>query len=85
MLSSLGSKTDCVIIHYYPAGFPPSTDVAAMLNYPHQIAGIISGVKAAVQQYAGLNPANVPIMVTEANSNVAVDVQPMPSSRRTST
>ncbi len=76
VLTAIGSKTDCVIIHWYPAGFPPSTDVAAMLNYPNQIAGMVSGVKAAVQQYAGVNPANVPIMVTETNSNVAVDVQP---------
>lgn len=76
VLTALGSKTDCVIIHYYPAGFPPSTDIAAMLNYPDQIAGIISTVKAQVQRYAGVDPANVPIMVTETNSNVAVDVQP---------
>ncbi len=76
VLSALGSKTDCVIVHYYPAGYPPNPDLVAMLNYPNQIPGIVSGVKAAVQQYAGVNPANVPILVTETNSNVAQDVQP---------
>ncbi|HKT03703.1 MAG TPA: cellulose binding domain-containing protein [Rugosimonospora sp.] len=76
VLSALGAKTDCVIVHYYPAGFPPNPDLVAMLNYPTQIPGIVSGVKAAVAQYAGVNPATVPILVTETNSNVAQDVQP---------
>jgi hypothetical protein len=76
VLSALGAKTDCVIIHYYPAGFPPNPDLVAMLNYPNQIPGMIAGAKAAIQQYAGVNPANVQILVTETNSNVAQDVQP---------
>ena len=76
VLSALGAKTDCVIIHYYPAGYPPNPDLTAMLDYPKQIAGIVAGAKAAVGQYAGLNPATVPILVTETNSNVAQDVQP---------
>ncbi|WP_426502351.1 cellulose binding domain-containing protein [Dactylosporangium sp. McL0621] len=76
VLSAIGAKTDCVIIHWYPAGFPPSTDVAAALEYPGQIAGMVSAAKAQVKQYIGLNQASVQIMVTETNSNVAVDVQP---------
>lgn len=76
VLTALGAKTDCVIIHYYPAGFPANPDLVALMNYPHQIAGIISGLKAQIQRFTGRNPADVPILVTEANSNVAVDVQP---------
>jgi hypothetical protein len=76
VLTAIGAKTDCVIVHWYPGGFPPSTDVAGMFNYPNQIAGMVSAAKAQIRQYTGLNPANVPIMVTETNSNVAVDVQP---------
>src|SRR5262249_41132499 len=53
VLTAIGAKTDCVIIHWYPAGFPPSTDVAAMLNYPNQIAGMVSAAKAQVKQYTG--------------------------------
>lgn len=76
VLTTLGAKTDCVIVHYYPAGFPPDPDVAKMLTYPRDIGGIIATVKSQVQQYAGVNPANVPILVSEANSNVAMDTQP---------
>jgi hypothetical protein len=76
VLSALGAKTDCVIVHYYPAGYPASNDLTKLLNYPSQIAGIVSTVKAQVKQFAGVDPAKVPIMVTETNSGVATNTQP---------
>jgi len=72
VLTALGSKTDCVIVHYYPGG----SNAAAMLTDPQNISGIVSTIKSEVQQYAGVNPANVPIIVTETNSNVDMDTQP---------
>ena len=72
VLTALGSKTDCVIVHYYPGG----SNTAAMLTDPQDITGIVSTIKSEVSQYAGVNPANVPIMVTETNSNVDMDTQP---------
>jgi len=72
VLTALGSKTDCVIVHYYPGG----STAASMLTSTSQIAGIVSTLKSEISQYAKVNPANVPIMVTEANSNVDMDTQP---------
>jgi Cellulose binding domain/Fibronectin type III domain len=74
VLTALGAKTDCVIVHYYPAY--GSSDVAAMLAATKGIPGIVSAVKSQVQQYAGVNPANVPVIVTEANSSIATNTQP---------
>ncbi|HKT01882.1 MAG TPA: cellulose binding domain-containing protein, partial [Rugosimonospora sp.] len=74
VLTALGARTDCVIVHYYPAY--GSTDIAAMLATPSQIAGIVASVRSQVQQYAGVNPASVPIIVTETNSTIGVDTQP---------
>jgi hypothetical protein len=74
VLSALGSKTDCVILHYYPSS--SSDSAATMLTHPTDIPGIISTVKSQIQQYAGVNPANVPIMVTETNSTVDMNTQP---------
>ncbi|WP_225849969.1 cellulose binding domain-containing protein [Streptomyces sp. HPF1205] len=74
VLSALKSKTDCVIVHYYPA---QSTDSAAtMLGRPSDIPGIVSTLRSEIQQYAGVNPSNVPIVVTETNSSVDSDTQP---------
>lgn len=74
VLTALGARTDCVIVHYYPAY--GTSNVAAMLADPGAIAGIVSSVKSEVQQYAGVSPANVPIVVTEANSTIATNTQP---------
>jgi cellulose binding protein with CBM2 domain/fibronectin type III domain protein len=74
LLTALGAKTDCLIVHYYPAY--GSTDIAAMLARPKEIAGIVSTLKSEVQQYAGVNPANVPIIVTETNSTIGTNTQP---------
>jgi cellulose binding protein with CBM2 domain/fibronectin type III domain protein len=76
VLTALGAKTDCVIVHYYPAGYPADSDLGKLLNYPSQIAGIVSTVKSQVRQFAGVDPAKVPIMVTETNSGVATNTQP---------
>ncbi|HEV2342563.1 MAG TPA: cellulose binding domain-containing protein [Actinocrinis sp.] len=72
VLTALGSKTDCVIVHYYPGG----STAAGMLTDPQDISGIVSTLKAQIQQYAGVNPANVPIVVTETNSSLDTDTQP---------
>jgi hypothetical protein len=72
VLTALGSKTDCVIVHYYPGG----SNAATMMNDPSQISGIISTVKSEINQYAKVNPANVKILATETNSNVDMDTQP---------
>ena len=72
VLSALGAKTDCVIVHYYPGG----SSAAAMLTTTSQISGIVSTVKSEISQYAKVNPAGVPIMVTEANGNLDMDTQP---------
>ncbi len=74
VLKALGSKTDCVIVHYYPA--PSNSTAAQMLATTTDIPGIVSTVKSQVSQYAGVNPANVPIVVTETNSTVDSNTQP---------
>jgi len=72
VLTALGSKTDCVIVHYYPGG----SNAASMLTDPTDIAGVVSTLKSEIQQYANVNPANVPIIVTESNSSIDTDTQP---------
>jgi hypothetical protein len=72
VLTALGSKTDCVIVHYYPGG----SNAAGMLTDPTDIAGIVSTLHSEISQYAGVNAANVPILVTETNSSIDVDTQP---------
>jgi hypothetical protein len=72
VLTALGSKTDCVIVHYYPGG----SNAAGMLTDPTDISGIVSTLHSQIQQYAGVNPANVPILVTETNSTLDTDTQP---------
>jgi hypothetical protein len=72
VLSILGAKTDCVIVHYYPGG----ANVAQMLTTPAGIPAITSTLRSQIQQYAGVNPANVKIVVTETNSTIAMDTHP---------
>ncbi|ACU73021.1 cellulose-binding family II [Catenulispora acidiphila DSM 44928] len=72
VLTALGAKTDCVIVHYYPGG----SNAAGMLTDTSDISGIISTLHSQISQYAKVNPANVPILVTETNSNVDMDTQP---------
>ncbi|MEV4313682.1 cellulose binding domain-containing protein [Actinocrispum sp. NPDC049592] len=72
VLSILGAKTDCVIVHYYPGG----ANVAQMLTTPAGIPAITSTLRSQIEQYAHVNPANVKIVVTEANSTIAMDTHP---------
>ena len=72
VLSALGSKTDCVIVHYYPGG----SSAAGMLKDPTDIAGIVSTLHSEIQQYAKVNPAGVKVIVTETNSTIDLDTQP---------
>jgi len=72
VLTALGAKTDCVIVHYYPGG----STTAGMLTDPTDISGVVSTLKSEISQYAGVNPANVPILVTETNSTIDLDTQP---------
>jgi hypothetical protein len=72
VLTALGSKTDCVILHYYPGG----STTAGMLTDPTDIAGIVSTVHSEIAEYAGVSAANVPVIVTETNSGLDLDTQP---------
>jgi hypothetical protein len=72
VLSTLGAKTDCVIVHYYPGG----SSAAQMLTTPTAIPGIVSTLRSQINQYAGVNPANVKIVVTETNSTIDMDTHP---------
>jgi len=74
VLTALGSKTDCVIVHYYPAYSGMTT--AQALATTTDISGVVSTLKSEITQYAGVNPANVPIVVTETNDSIANDTQP---------
>jgi hypothetical protein len=74
VLTALGAKTDCVIVHYYPAYTGMTT--AQALATTTDIAGIVSSLKSEITQYAKVNAANVPIVVTETNDTVADDTQP---------
>ncbi|MFC0541681.1 cellulose binding domain-containing protein [Kutzneria chonburiensis] len=72
VLSALGARTDCVIVHYYPGG----TTAAGMLTDPDDIPGIMSTLRSQIRQYAGIDPAGVKIVVTETNSTIDLDTQP---------
>ena len=72
VLSTLGAKTDCVIMHYYPGG----STTAGMLTDPNGIPGIVSTVHSEISQFAGINPAGVKIVVTETNTTIDLDTQP---------
>jgi hypothetical protein len=74
VLTALGSKTDCVIVHYYPAYSGMTT--AQALATTTDISGIVSSLKSEITQYAGVNAANVPVVVTETNDTIANDTQP---------
>ncbi|HEY1620922.1 MAG TPA: cellulose binding domain-containing protein [Streptosporangiaceae bacterium] len=72
VLSALGSKTDCVIVHYYPGG----SSAAGMLTDPQAIAGLVSTLHSQVSTYAGVSAASVRILVTETNSSLDSDTMP---------
>lgn len=75
VLTALGSHTQCLIVHYYPGG----SGTAGMLTDPTDIAGITSTLRGELQSYAGLSAsaaAAIPIIVTETNSTLDMDVTP---------
>jgi hypothetical protein len=72
VLSTLGARTDCVIMHYYPGG----STAAGMLTDPTDIAGIVSTVHSQISQFAGVDPAKVKLIVTETNTSIDMDTQP---------
>ena len=74
VLTALGSKTDCVIVHYYPAYSGMTT--AQALATTTDISGVVSTLKSEITQYAGVNAANVPVVVTETNDSIANNTQP---------
>ncbi|HEY0500155.1 MAG TPA: cellulose binding domain-containing protein [Kutzneria sp.] len=72
VLTALGAKTDCVIVHYYPGG----STTAGMLTDPNDIPGVMSTLRSQISQYAKVDPAGVKIVVTETNSTIDLDTQP---------
>ena len=75
VLTALKSRTQCVIVHYYPAS--SGSPAASMLTTPQDIPGIISALHSEISQYAGISgAATVPVIVTETNSTVDSDTQP---------
>jgi Cellulose binding domain/Fibronectin type III domain len=72
VLSILGAKTDCVIVHYYPGG----SSAASMLTDPQGIAGIVSTLHSEITSYAGVSASSVHIVVTETNSSLDSDTMP---------
>jgi hypothetical protein len=72
VLSVLGSRTDCVIVHYYPGG----SSAANMLTSPQAIPSIMSTLDSDISSYAGVNPSSVKVLVTETNSLVDQDTMP---------
>ncbi|HEY3871549.1 MAG TPA: cellulose binding domain-containing protein [Actinocrinis sp.] len=77
VLAALGSKVDCVIVHYYPAQSTDST--ASMLSDTSDIPGIMSTLRSELSSYGGLSSSAasaVPVLVTETNPQVDPDTQP---------
>jgi hypothetical protein len=74
VLSILGAKTDCLIVHYYPANANMTT--AQMLATTAGIPAMISALKSQITQYAGVDPANVPVLITETSSSIDQDTMP---------
>jgi hypothetical protein len=77
VLTALGAKTDCLIVHYYPAS--GSTAASSMLSDTTDIPGIVSSLRSELTSYAGLSAsaaAAVPIITTETNSSIDTDTTP---------
>ncbi|WP_327286952.1 cellulose binding domain-containing protein [Streptomyces sp. NBC_01198] len=65
----IAGKADFVIVHWYPGG----SDAAGMLNTPSQLAGELAQLH---DQLDAAGVADLPIALTELNSNVFEDTQP---------
>jgi hypothetical protein len=69
VLPIIAHKADFVIVHWYPGG----SDAASMLNDPSQLAGELSALH---DELAAAGVPDMPIALTELNSNVDEDTQP---------
>lgn len=74
VLSTVGSKIDFVIVHWYPEQPGQETD-AGLLASPESgfqgtdnIAQMMSTLRSEINQYCGTNASHVQIFVTETNS-----------------
>lgn len=65
----VADKADFVIVHWYPGG----SDAAGMLQTPAQLAGELQQLRA---QLAEAGAEDMPIALTETNSNVSMTTQP---------
>jgi hypothetical protein len=72
VLATIGSKLDCVIVHYYPGG----SSAASMLTDPTDISGIVSTLHSEIAEYAGSAASAAKVIVTETNSSIDMDTQP---------
>jgi hypothetical protein len=73
VLSAIGSKLQCVIVHDYPW----QTTAAGVLGQPASIPGWMSTLRSEIDQYAGTAAAGAQILTTETDSNgVGLDSQP---------
>lgn len=72
VLKTDGSKIDFVIIHYYPN----SKTEPEMLSQYQNIATLVKNTRAAINEYAGSNAANIQIMVTETDASFEDDSVP---------
>ncbi|MBV9849959.1 MAG: cellulose binding domain-containing protein, partial [Armatimonadetes bacterium] len=67
VLAACGGKIDFVVVHWYPQG-PGSESDAGLLGSTGQIAGMVSQLRARINQYCGANASHIQIFVTETNS-----------------
>ncbi|MFI0897616.1 cellulose binding domain-containing protein [Streptomyces sp. NPDC020983] len=65
----VAGKADFVIVHWYPGG----SDAAGMLNTPSQLSGELAQLH---DQLAEAGAPDMPVALTELNSNVFEDTQP---------
>ena len=73
VMSIAGSKIDFVIVHIYPN----PTSEADLLTKPQTFdPPIMSGTRALINKYAGVNAPNVGIAVTETNGSKYSDTAP---------
>ncbi|HEY0752879.1 MAG TPA: cellulose binding domain-containing protein [Ktedonobacteraceae bacterium] len=67
VLSTACSAIDLAIVHWYPQN-PGGESDATLLSAPSQIAGMVSTLRAQINQYCGTHASAVQILVTETNS-----------------
>ncbi|MHB1682199.1 MAG: alpha-L-arabinofuranosidase [Bacilli bacterium] len=74
VLSTVGSKIDFVIVHWYPQQPGQETDAGLLaspetgLNSTDSIAQMMTALRSEISQYCGTNASHVQVFVTETNS-----------------